>query len=71
MDFPVPVFHSVAVPSALAVSIRVPYVAQNDTHTHTHTHTHNIQIKHTAGTKTHIWEGKAEAADLEIESNRI
>ena len=38
VDFPVAVFHSPTVLSALAVSIRVPYVAQNIrdiTHTHT------------------------------------
>ena len=57
VDFPVAVFHSLAVLSALAVSIRVPYITQNIRHRHTYTHKHtdNIQIEHTVGTSTYTY----------------
>ena len=48
LNFPVVVFHSLAVLSALAVSIRVPYVAQNIRHTHNiYIYTDKARLTHT------------------------
>ena len=71
VDFPVAVLHSPTVLSALAVSIRVPYVAQNIrdiTHTHTQ-HTDQSHLTHTYTYARTRREGSAKAADLVIESN--